>query len=313
MFIERFAGFLPKGNLKKAIGFMNKGQYRKAIKEFECCICKKAGVAGGTDQELLRMYIVEAYIEYSKELENNGKYPESARQLEKAIEIQPDYADVHYKLAKMHEFSGNNVNSRESIKRALIINSEFFKARIMLAKSYYDSGNRARATEELDISLTAVPNFFKDSLDNLIREIRIGHGDPEITSLFERLLEEKPSSSQVSKQIALKSIHNCDYDHAITEMKKALSLNPDYPDLHNLLGIAYANSDMLDDAIMEFETALKVNPDYLKARMNMALTLYEKGQREDSMYHLKIVLKMDPENELAKNLLAELQPELNRR
>jgi tetratricopeptide (TPR) repeat protein len=65
---------------------------------------------------------------------------------------------------------------------------------------------------------------------------------------------------------------------------------------------------MTDDAIMEFETALKINPDYLKARLNLALALYEKGARDESMRNLELVLELDPENELAVNLLRELQP-----
>jgi lipoprotein NlpI len=90
-------------------------------------------------------------------------------------------------------------------------------------------------------------------------------------------------------------------------------MNPDYPDLHNLLGIAYANKGLTDDAIMEFETALKIHPNYLKAHLNVALTLYEKGANETAMRHLEQVLQLDPENELARNLLTELQPVANKR
>jgi len=59
---------------------------------------------------------------------------------------------------------------------------------------------------------------------------------------------------------------------------------------------------------MEFETALKIHPEYLKARLNLALALYEKGLRDESMTNLEMVLELDPENELAVNLLRELQP-----
>jgi Tfp pilus assembly protein PilF len=65
---------------------------------------------------------------------------------------------------------------------------------------------------------------------------------------------------------------------------------------------------MSDDAVVEFETALKINPDYLKARLNLALALYDKGAREEAMRNLEMVLELDPENELAVNLLHELEP-----
>ncbi len=308
MFVERFLRFIPKKNLKKAIEFFNKGDYRKACKEFEVYIDHSGDLESGKDQELIRMYMVESYLEYSKKLENDGETTLAIEQLEKAIELQPKYADVHYGLAKLYEKSGQRVNSRESLKRALSINPNYFKARVMLARSYWLDGKYDRGSEELVSSLAASPAFFIEQVQELTGMMNNDPGNEDIKDLFRRLLEERPSSSQVSKQLALESIQNGDYDFALAELKKALSLHPNYPDLHNMLGIAYANSGMTDDAIMEFETALKVNPDYLKARLNLALSLYEKGAREESRKNLDMVLRLDPENELAKNLMNELSP-----
>ena len=94
----------------------------------------------------------------------------------------------------------------------------------------------------------------------------------------------------------------------MAELKKSISADPNFPDLHNLLGIAYANMGLIDDALLEFETALKIHPEYLKALLNMALTLYEKSSHDEAMIYLERVLKIDPENELAQNLFKELQP-----
>lgn len=308
MFVERFLRFIPKKSLKKAISFFNKGDYRKACKEFEAYINHAGDLNAGKDQELIRMYMVEAYIEYSKKLENDGDSSSAVDQLERAIELQPKYADVHYGLAQLYEKTGQRPGSRESLKRALAINPNYFKARVMLARSYWLDDKHDRAAEELVSSLSASPAFFIEQVQDLTGMVNNDPGNEEIKEFFRKLLEERPSSSQVSKQLALESIQNGDYDFALAELKKALSMHPDYPDLHNMLGIAYANTGMTDDAIMEFETALKVNPDYLKARLNLALSLYEKGAREESRKNLDMVLRLDPENELAKNLRNELSP-----
>ena len=313
MFLNRFASFLPKNDLKKALEFLNSGEYKKACKSFEAHLRKKSGVVDGKDQELLRMYIVESYMEYSLELEKAGDYQESSIQLERAIDLQPNYADVHYRLGMLYENLGRRTDSRASIKKALAINPYYFKARLMLAKSYYSDKNQEKTMEHLRESVSAVPNFFRSLLNELILKLETGSDREDIEDLFVRLLEERPSSSQVSKQLANEAIHSGDFERAIAEMKKALSLNPDYPDLHNLLGISYANMDMKDDAIVEFKTALKINPEYLKARMNLALTLYENGDEEESLTHLQMILEADPANELANNLFKELNPEPSKR
>ena len=313
MFLDRFASFLPKNDLKKALEFMNKGEYKKACKAFESHLSKRAGVVDGKDQELLRMYIVESYMEYSLELEKVGDFHESSKQLEKAIDLQPNYADVHYRLGMNYENIGRRIDSRASIKKALAINPYYFKARLMLAKSYYSDQNQDKTMEHLRESISSVPNFFKALLNELTLKIESMSDKEEIEDLFIRLLEERPSSSQISKQIASEAIHSGDFERAVAEMKKALSLNPDYPDLHNLLGIAYANINMKDDAILEFKTALKINPEYLKARMNLALTLYENNDEEESLKNLQVILEADPANELANNLFKELKPEPSKR
>jgi tetratricopeptide (TPR) repeat protein len=255
---------------------------------------------------MVRMYMVESYIEYSKILSGDGKYKEAALQLEKSIELQPGYADVQYSLGWLYEKLGRFEEARERFKRALEINPKYLRARVMLAKSYLEEGRSEETLAELDLCLSASPTFFMEQIKELIELVKSGSSDEERDKIFHSLLAERPSSSQVAKQIALEAIQNGDHELATRELKR----NPNYPDLHNLLGIAYANMGLIDDALLEFETALKIHPDYLKARLNMALTLYEKGTQEEAMLHLEKVLKLDPDNELAQNLLKELQPVL---
>ena len=308
MFVERFFRFVPRNALKKALASFNRGDYRRACKEFEAYIGSIREGGAGQDQEMVRMYMVESYLEHAKRCAGEGKHEEAARTLEKAVAIQPRYADVHSSLGVQYAALGRVDDARESFARALEINPRFLKARIMLARSYSDQGDDARAIEELETSLANAPGFLAEQVSELISLHRAEAPPEDRAVLYRRLIEERPSSAQISKQLALEAIQNGDHDGAIKELGKSISVNPHYPDMHNLLGIAYANKGMTDDAIVEFELALKINPDYLKARLNLALAQYEKDARDESMRSLEIVLELDPENELAVNLLRELQP-----
>lgn len=313
MFIDRFVGLLPKNTLKKALTYFNRGDYSKACKEFEAYMSRHGDARSGQDQEMVRMYMVEAYIGNAKHLEASNRYGEAAEQLEKAIAIEPGYADVHFNLACLYENIGRFDASAEELRRAISINPNFFKVRVMLAKNLHRGGHHAEAVEELSELLATAPTFFIEQVKELIRLIKADEHLEKREAIFNSLLEERPSTAQVSKQVSLEAIQNGDYDFALNELRKAIAMNPDYPDLHNLIGIAYANKGMTDDAVMEFETALKIHPDYLKAHLNIALTLYEKGVHEEAMNHLETVLRLDADNELARNLLNELQPVTNKR
>jgi tetratricopeptide (TPR) repeat protein len=308
MFVNRFVRLLPKSRLKKALAYFNKGDYRKACREFEYFQPEVASGTAGQDHEMVRMYMVESYIEYAKILSADGKYREASLELEKATGLQPGYADVQYSLGWLYEKLGRNDEARERFEKALDINPKYFRARVMLAKNCLYEGRKEETLAELDLCLSASPTFFMEQVTELIELVKSDSPAEEMEKILHSLLAERPSSSQVAKQIALEAIQNGDHELATRELKRSLSMNPNYPDLHNLLGIAYANMGLIDDALLEFETALKIHPDYLKARLNMALTLYEKGSTEEAMLHLEKVLKLDQDNELAQNLLKELQP-----
>lgn len=307
MFVDRFFRFVPSGGLKKALGYFNKGEYRKAIREFEAYMNSLSGTSA-QDREMVRMYMVESYVEHAKQCIRRNKREEAIQTLEKAIAIQPNYADIHAMLGEQYAEMGRLDAATRCFKSALEINPAYFKARLMMAKCHSERGDDYRAIEELEVCSSSGPAFLAEGIMDLIRVHRVGGSIEEKKALFSRLLEEKPTSAQISKQLALESIQSGDYESATDELKKALSVYPHYPDLHNLLGIAYANRGMTDDAILEFETALKINPEYLKARINLALALHEKGCNDEAMQHLEMIIELDPENELAVNLLRELQP-----
>jgi len=114
------------------------------------------------------------------------------------------------------------VEARDRFKNALEINPNYFRARVMLAKSYHEDRNFQRTLEELDTCLSAAPTFYVDQVKNLIGLVRNDSPVEERLTIFNQLLEEKPSSAQVSKQIALEAIQNGDCDFALSELKKSL-------------------------------------------------------------------------------------------
>ena len=205
MFIHRFIRMIPKNGLKKALGFFNRGQYKKACSEFEACMSADGEAFGGQDQEMVRMYMIESYIEYSKILSSEGNFEEAAKQLERAIAIQPGYADVQYNLGCLYQELGRQEDSIARFEAALGINPKYFRARVMLAKSYLDDGKTDRTIDELKTCLSSAPTFYVDQVKELIVIIETGESVEEREKIFHSLLAERPSSAQVCKQIALEA------------------------------------------------------------------------------------------------------------
>ncbi len=208
---------------------------------------------------------------------------------------------------------GRSDDARENFSRALEINPKFFKASVSLARAMFAGGDPEGAISAIDQANENCPNFYKDNLNELTQMLRVRKDGEAVREAFHAILEERPSSAQISREVAIEAIQNGNYDEAMRELKKAVALKPDYPDLHNYLGIAYGNSGMTDDAIEEFDVALKINPYYLKARLNLALALYDCGRYVEAQNHIERVLTIQPENQLAINLMDELRGVSDRR
>ena len=63
---------------------------------------------------------------------------------------------------------------------------------------------------------------------------------------------------------------------SIDEYKKALSLNPDYPEAHYNLGLIFKALGRKEDGKKEFEEALRIVPNFKEAKDNL-----EELQQED--------------------------------
>jgi tetratricopeptide (TPR) repeat protein len=306
MFLKRFFKFVPKNEFSRALDLFNDGHHKKAMRIFEELLARHGG-----DQELdietVELYACECHVALSKERLNEGKREEAIAEMERAVTFKPNFADLRYTLGGLLFDASRAADAREQFEQALRINPKFFKAKISLARTDFATGERDRTVEVLESARADCPSFYRENVEHLVQMIRTGEESTPIEQAFREVLEDRPSSAQVRREVAIQAIQNGDYAEAIRELKKAIAVNADYPDLHNYLGIAYGNSGMADDAVEEFETALKINPYYLKARLNLALALYDQGCYAEAQNHIERVLTVQPENQLARNLLAEVK------
>lgn len=306
MFLKRFFRFVPRNEYSHALDLFNDGHYKKALRILDELMARQ-----GSDPELdidtIQLYACESHVALGKQRLNDGKLRDAIAEMEKAVALKPKFADLRYTLAGLLGDAARFEEAKDHLARALEVNPKFFKAKISLARAEYVTGDRTRAMEILASGREDAPSFYRENVDHLIQMIRMGDDDAAVKQAFHEVLEDRPSSAQVRREIAIQAIQNGDFGEAIRELKKAIAVNADYPDLHNYLGIAYGNSGMADDAVEEFEIALKINPYYLKARLNLALALYDQGRYAEAQNHIERVLAVQPDNQLARNLLAEIR------
>lgn len=86
------------------------------------------------------------------------------------------------------------------------------------------------------------------------------------------------------------------YDEAAGELEQAIALAPEFPDLHNLLGLARGMSGDRDRAAACFQRALQLNPHYVEARLNLAIVYNEMGRYDDALREFRTDQPRDPDH-----------------
>jgi tetratricopeptide (TPR) repeat protein len=80
----------------------------------------------------------------------------------------------------------------------------------------------------------------------------------------------------------MEAFEQADYQKAESFFKEFLSINPNFADILNKMGIIYNNTNRLVRAVQSFEKALELNPAYTEASLNLAITLSDLGKYEKS-------------------------------
>jgi tetratricopeptide (TPR) repeat protein len=85
-----------------------------------------------------------------------------------------------------------------------------------------------------------------------------------------------------------------DFEGAITHLKHATDINPDFAPAYNMLGYSYRSLDKLDDARTAFETYVSLVPNEPNPHDSYAELLMEMGDYDTSIENYRKALDIDP-------------------
>jgi tetratricopeptide (TPR) repeat protein len=88
-------------------------------------------------------------------------------------------------------------------------------------------------------------------------------------------MQEKPEEQY---ERGMEAFDKGDYENAERFFRDILSMNPNFADIQNKMGIIYNQTNRLELAARAFEKALKLNPGYTEASLNLAVTYSDLGK-----------------------------------
>jgi len=242
--IERFRNLLeldPKksrnGHYALAIYFGKEGLFDQMEKENQAQVIKFPAISS---------------VKQGFEFLDANQMDKAFEACQKTLDMDPDLADAHRLLGKIHD-------SREAWDSAEVE----FKTAIGLKpgdpQMYADLGTHYLIIGRLDTAL----DYYRKALILGTKDAVVYNNVGSIYSDYNKWIE------------------------AIRAYRRALEIDPGYAHSHYGLGIIFLNQGKIDQAISEFEKASEIKPDFAYAHYNLAYLYAQKGKREEAERELK--------------------------
>ena len=121
----RMLGLGRSEHYNRAIRLFDQGLYEQAITSFRMALAERGDALS---QRLARFYLAEAHTALALSYLDRGAYDRAETELQEAVAINPNYADLHYHLGRARLGKGDVLAALAALRRALEINPRYAKA-----------------------------------------------------------------------------------------------------------------------------------------------------------------------------------------
>ena len=287
----------------QALGFL-----RKALADDE--------TLSGGERRTANCYLTLSLKGLAEKLATEGNLEAGLAELAQAAEVDPTYPDLYFERARLLERLGRQDEAVRAYRDAIARHPGYLEANIALGNCLLSANRVEEAVtvfrRALDLHLERVRRPF----DQGIALLREGAIDAARQYLHEAFL----SAPQLSREYLGKAqelMRAGQPERALAELDRALVLNPKYPDLHNLRGIALCELERFDEALLAFRRSTELGRGQLLPRLNYAFACLRAQRPEAAEAELEAILELDREEPVARAKLDELRqsriPERERR
>jgi tetratricopeptide (TPR) repeat protein len=310
---------------ERGIKLYNEGKYELAVAELEKAIPK----AGKDDPfyALGMFYAAESHAHIGTAKFLGGDPDDALAHFQKAVQENPTYPDVFYRMGVIHHRLGNLDESISNLRSAVELNPNYFEAVCYLGIVLYEKGERDEAdavfkraleigaespnpiskflSEHLAGRESSIPPLaslkqmmrtdteFDDAVKEGIEAYNTGNFDTAVQA-FSAALETHPDYADLRFKLALSYLRGGAHGDARSELERAISINPGYVEAYFYLGIADLDQKLYREAIAHFEKAVSLKPDYADLQCYAGATYFYLGELDKAREALEKSLSLSP-------------------
>jgi len=209
-----------------------------------------------------------------------GRLEQAVTSYQNALQIKPDFAEVHNNLGAALNDLGRPGEAVSSLTRALQIKPDFAVAHNNLGNALKSLGKPEDALANFSKALQIQPDYAEahNNLGNTLAEL--GKSEAAVASYHEAL-RITPDVAATHNNLGNALYDSGKLEEAVSSFRIALQIKPDFAEAHNNLGNALNDLGMQEEAVASLEKALEINPAFAGAHRNLSATkTYQDGDRQ---------------------------------
>jgi tetratricopeptide (TPR) repeat protein/predicted Ser/Thr protein kinase len=209
---------------------------------------------------------MEAYNFYMSGLENFQRfyYEDARKDLEKAVEIDPDFATAYLHLSDVYNTLVNTEARDRAIEKAKSLSQKTTEKEKLYIESRY--------AQYIELDIGKAGNILREITEKYPKE-KMAHyylcvifrRAGNIKGAIDRhlkVLELDPEFGEAHNDLGYAYITLEDYESAVRHFKEYLALNPGEANPYDSIADAYFRMGWLDEAITYYEEAVRIKPDF---------------------------------------------------
>ncbi len=231
-------------------------------------------------------------------------YSRAVGYFEKAVEIDPNYAEAWYQAGFCYGMLGRHDDALKSSKQAAKLRPEWSETYINIGASsfalgqYKDAAEAYRQAAKIDGNNADAQYALGLSLNKL------GRTDEEILA-FKRAIAIKPDYANAYEFIGAAYFKQKRYNESLAAFEQLKTYKPDAK-TYNYLGENYFELGKTQESIDAFNNAVSYNSNFDKARYNLGKAYVKLGDRDSAMVQYEIL--RNTKSDWADRLFVLLNP-----
>jgi tetratricopeptide (TPR) repeat protein len=236
--------------------------------------------------------IAKFYEEANRYL-SAGNVKAAAESYQKALQLNPNDAKLHYNLSLALERLGDFASGQKELERTVELDPNIAVAQNQLGLLALRSGQQVDAERCFQKTLAIDPKF-SEAQSNLGVLYSQQGKNTEAAAMFQQAIKNDPKNAKAYVNFGLLMAQQEAFAEAEQQFRTAIGVDSSYPDAYAALGMLQAKTGHGAEAVKSFQNAVTLEPASAQAHLNLGIALVDQFDRPGGFREFSEAARLDP-------------------